>query len=87
MAKKPRNPLDFGKPLGHLCPHGNSKIKQKRGSTLCIDSIDQVEVTYSDKPLAPEAKKTIDQLLVRWLTRAYFKKYGKRKEAVNDTKQ
>lgn len=68
-----------------MSPHESyKKRKKKRGSTLCIDSIDQVEVTYSDTPLNPEAKKTIDQLLVRWLTRAYFKKYGKRKEDVND---
>jgi len=81
MARKPRNPLDFAKPLGHLCTHESYKNrKKKRGSTLCIDSIDQVEVTYSDEPLDPVAHKSIENLLVQWITRAYVKKYGKRKD-------
>ena len=44
-------------------------------------AIERVEVVRAECPPSPEAKTNLDNLLSRWLVRAYLQKHGRKPEA------
>jgi len=41
----------------------------------CV-AIERVEITRADGPPEPDAKEALERLLVKWLVRAYLRKYA-----------
>jgi len=55
--------------------------KQPRGGM----AIERVAFVRADNPPSPEAKTSLDNLLTRWLVRAYLQKHGSKPEVKEAT--